>query len=275
MLPLGSRLGRSVLRMATVSWSGQSFSTLLSRYRSAPAGSGSKKLCPWRVTRSATPAGGQDVAGPGDRAGEVDQDALHVGMAAQQRGQHGAGAAPDIHHGADRVPPADELDVEIRHAVPGGSHERVEVRRDLRVLGEILPERPPEHLLVGRLAGADVVEQCPPGVGHPAADALEIEEAPRSELLGGPVAAEAPGACCRNTPLETRWPRTACRASRSQRAAAARSAMSWWPSAMRSGMRKVAATIRHQGVVRSSIWSRSGPSSGRSSSIVTCPSWSP
>src|SRR5690242_4220606 len=43
-------------RMATVGSSGQSLRTLLSRYRSAPAGSGSKKLWPASVTRSATSA---------------------------------------------------------------------------------------------------------------------------------------------------------------------------------------------------------------------------
>ena len=117
-----------------------------------------------------------------------------MGVAPQQRGQHGAGTAADVHHGAEAVPPAGELDVVVRHAVPGGPHERVEVRRDVRVRGEILPERPPEQLLVGWPAGADVVEQRPPRVGHPAADALEIEEAPRvGELLGGVVAVEMPG----------------------------------------------------------------------------------
>ena len=75
------------------------------------------------------------------------------------------------------VPPVAELDVEVGDAVPGRSHERVELRRDLRVGGQVLPEGSPEHLLVGRLAGADVVEQGPPGMGHPAADAVEIEEA--------------------------------------------------------------------------------------------------
>ena len=73
--------------------------------------------------------------------------------------------------------PLAELDVEVGDAMSGRSHEGVEFRRDLRVGGQVLPEGPPEHLLVGRLAGADVVEQRPPGMGHPAADALEIEEA--------------------------------------------------------------------------------------------------
>ena len=167
----------------------------LEQVQVGPGGQRVEEALPLEGDPVGDPGAGQELAGPGDRAGEVDQDAPHVGMAAQQRGQHGAGAAPDIHHGADRFPPTGELDVEVRRAVPGRSHERVEVRRDLRVRGEILPERPAEHLLVGGLAGADVVEQRAPGMGHPAADALEIEEAPRiGELLGCVVAGE-PSRC--------------------------------------------------------------------------------
>ena len=59
--------------------------------------------------------------------------------------------------------------------------------------GQVLPEGLPEHLLVGRLAGADVVEQRPPGMGHPAADAVEIEERRLREPFGGAVDCEPSG----------------------------------------------------------------------------------
>ena len=99
------------------------------------------------------------------------------------------------------VPPVAELDVEVGDAVPGRSHECVEFRRDLRMGGQILPERPPEHLPVSRLAGADVVEQCPPGMGHPATDAVEVQEWHCREFIGGSVAGEPPGRFLREHPL--------------------------------------------------------------------------
>ena len=131
--------------------------------------------------------------GPGQRAREVDEDAFRLRVAPEQRDQHGARPAADVDDGADVVPPARELDVEVGDAVPGRPDELVEFSRDLRMGGQVCPERPPEHLLVGRLAGADVVEQRPPGTGHPAADALKIEEAPVCELLRGLVAGEPAG----------------------------------------------------------------------------------
>jgi hypothetical protein len=75
-------------------------------------------------------------------------------MTSQQRGEHGAGAAADVDHGADSVPAAGQLDVVVRGTVPGGSHERVEIGRDVGVRGEVLPERAAEYLLVGGLAGS-------------------------------------------------------------------------------------------------------------------------
>ena len=125
-------------------------------------------------------------------------------VAPQQRGQHGPGPAADIDDGADGFPAVAELDVEVGDAVPGRSHERVEFRRDRRVGGQVLPEGLAEHLLVGGLAGADVVEQRPPGVGHPAADAVEIEERPSRELFGGRLQANRPGDSSVKTPLATR-----------------------------------------------------------------------
>src|SRR5207253_11129080 len=49
-------------KMATVSRSGQSFSTFFNTWRSAPAGSGSKKLCRMVVARSVTPAASKSSA---------------------------------------------------------------------------------------------------------------------------------------------------------------------------------------------------------------------
>jgi hypothetical protein len=78
--------------------------------------------------------------------------------------------------------------------VPGESHERVEVGRDPRVRGQVIPERPAEHLLVGRLAGADVVEQRSPGVRHPAADTGQVDKAARvRQVLRRLVARKSPG----------------------------------------------------------------------------------
>ena len=102
MLPVAFAAWAHLLRMATISWSGQSFSTLFSRYRLAPRGQRVEEALPVQGDPSCDPGVGQEVAGPGDGAGEVDQDAGYVGMAAQQRGEHGAGAASDIDHGADR-----------------------------------------------------------------------------------------------------------------------------------------------------------------------------
>src|ERR1035437_8739707 len=138
-------------KMATVGSSGQSLSTLFSRYRSAPAGSGSKKLCP----------------------------------------QRGPGPAADIDDGADRLPAAADVDVVVGNTMPGRSHQRVEAGRDPRVRGQVLPERPAEHLFVGRLAGADLVQHRAPGMGHPAAEAVQVvKPAGVRQLLSGPVARE-------------------------------------------------------------------------------------
>ncbi len=111
----------------------------------------------------------------------------------EQRGQQGPGPAADIDDGADVVPAAAEFDVEVGDAMSSRSHERVEFRRDRRMGGQVLPEWQPEHLLVGRLARADVVEQRPPGMSHPSADAIEVQEACPDKLVGGPVAGEPAG----------------------------------------------------------------------------------
>ena len=90
-----------------------------------------------------------ELAGPGHRARQVDQDPAGLRMPPQQRGQHGTGPASDIDDGADSVPAVAELDVVVGDAVPGRSHERVELRPDRRVDGQVLPEGPAEDLLVG------------------------------------------------------------------------------------------------------------------------------
>ena len=77
-----------------------------------PGGQRVEEALPLQGDPFCDPGVGQEVRPPGHGAGEIDQDAVDVGMAAQQRGEHGAGAAPDIDHGADRVPAARELDVE-------------------------------------------------------------------------------------------------------------------------------------------------------------------
>jgi hypothetical protein len=68
-------------------------------------------------------------------------------MPPQQRGQHGPGPAADVDDGADGGPAVAELDVVVGDAVPGRAHERVELRPDRRVGGQVLPEGPAEDLL--------------------------------------------------------------------------------------------------------------------------------
>ena len=135
--------------------------------------------------------GGQARLRPGDGARQVEEDPPHVRVAAQQRGQHGTGATAHVDHGADVVPPAGELDIEVGRAVAGRAHQRVEAGGDIRVRGEVLPERAAEQRGVRGLAGAHVVQQRPPRVGHPAAEAVEIQERVRGQLLRGPVGGEA------------------------------------------------------------------------------------
>jgi hypothetical protein len=122
-------------------------------------------------------------------------------VAAKQRGQQGPGAAADIDDRPDRIPAAAELDVVVGDTMSGRSHQRVEFGRDPRVRGQVLPERPAEHPLVGRLAGADVVQQRAPGMRHPPADAVQVDEAARGrELPGRLVAREPAGRVLREDP---------------------------------------------------------------------------
>ena len=114
-------------------------------------------------------------------------------MASEQRGQQGPGAAAHVDDGAHGVPAAAELDAVVGHAVPGRPHERVELGRDLRVSGQVLPEGTAEDPLIGGLAGTHVVEQRPPGVRHPAADPLQINERGSREPRRGRVHRELPG----------------------------------------------------------------------------------
>ena len=177
--------------MATVGSSGQSLRTLLSRYRSAPAGSGSKKLCPASVTRSATSL----VTSPARAT--VPGRSTRMPRAAGWRLSSAASRAPvpppHVDDGADGVPAAGELDVVVGHAVPGRAHERVELGREPRVGGQVLPPGTAEDPLVGRLPGAHVVEQRPPGVRHPAADPIQINERGSREPRRGRVHREPPG----------------------------------------------------------------------------------
>ncbi len=56
-----------------------------------------------------------------------------------------------------------------------GANELVEIRRDLRVCVQVVPERPPEDLLVGGNARSRVLKQTAQGVRHPAANAIKAE----------------------------------------------------------------------------------------------------
>jgi hypothetical protein len=75
--------------------------------------------------------GGEGRVGAGHGAGQVDQGAVQVRMAAQQGGQHGAGAAADVDHGAQAVPSAGQFEVKVGLAVAGWAHQGVEVRSDI------------------------------------------------------------------------------------------------------------------------------------------------
>ena len=69
------------------------------------------------------------VTSADERLAQARITAAGLRMPPQQRGQHGPGPASDIDDGADRVPSVAELDVIVGDAVPGRSHERVELDR--------------------------------------------------------------------------------------------------------------------------------------------------
>jgi hypothetical protein len=80
--------------------------------------------------------------------------------------------------------------------VSGGPHQGIEVRGEWGMCGQVVPERPPEDLVVCGRAGADRAQQTPPRVRHPAPDALQIEPEPCRRIQqqpGGLVQRKASG----------------------------------------------------------------------------------
>src|SRR5207253_10216382 len=95
-----------------------------------------------------------------------------------------------------RLPAAGDVELGVGGAVAGGAHQGVETRPDLRVGVEIFPERQTEALGIGGPAGTDVAEQGAPGVGHAAADAVEVEADPQARVeqaAGGLIQGEPAG----------------------------------------------------------------------------------
>lgn len=77
-----------------------------------------------------------------------------------------------------------------------GAHQVIELGVDVGMGGEIVPEGEAEDFVVGGSAGADGGEKRGPGVGHAAAETIEIEAdagAGREELAGGVIEFEMAG----------------------------------------------------------------------------------
>src|SRR5262249_39608296 len=116
-----------------------------------------------------------------DGAWQIDQDSLHMRLRAQYFRQQRAGAPTDIDHRSDRGPIRGiEEHMRIGNAVTSRPHYCVKFRRERRVRVEVLPEGTAEALMVSRLAGPYRRKKRTPGVGHAAAEVVEIEAEDRA-----------------------------------------------------------------------------------------------
>src|SRR5204863_3391344 len=74
-----------------------------------------------------------------------------------------------------RVPAGGDLKIHLEAAVSRGADQGIETRRNVWVCIEILPERHAEDLMVRGSARSDKARERSPGIGHPTADAIQIE----------------------------------------------------------------------------------------------------